>query len=659
MAWARDRATGEPRYILELDEGHRGAKCGCECPSCGQPLTAVNAAKTEFHVRPHFRHPGGSQRDDCLVLASRAALLRQFTAGGYLELPRRRVSATAVGLSGQRYEAWFEQPPQKLRISQVDYRDRTRAVITFDDGRQLLVVLTGMPGRAQGAPGNEQVPTVPTIILDVDDPALAGMSPEDLRTRLRLLPNTVCWVRHWDEEELVAKAELAAKREAQFHLDEFADGFDMPPDTPAELRRETVLHFEVKRILAEERRVRLPGWSVYVQVPVPKGPPLVASWAAAPELMALDYVELEQRFGSLIPDVTCKAWSADGGRVLWPLLVEVAVTHPVDEVRLQRIREQGEAALEIDFGRTGGWVNRDELKRLVVEEVVLKRWLFNPLLEEQRTALLAKLTAQAAAEAAALGAHQLALAERRRALVAAPIQEVARDYVEAAVALHDAYATAEPDGRQTPEAKALELAATERMAEVADRLALRGYPEAGNQDFIGHHGIMARLLSCKLGRPVGYRMDNVMGVLNAMWQAQGQRRSHHTLFFIAVKTFAPPLSPDQMKRVDSWADVVRKSILSGEATYLRDPGYDRVLSLLFPEMSDALSKPAGKRPDTSDRAFERASRRAHFIEYQPRADRVDGTLLDTKPGSWWLKGRDLVPWMKANPTAASALFGQS
>ena len=47
MAWARDTATGEPRYILELDAAHRGARCGCECPSCGKPLTAVNAAKTE------------------------------------------------------------------------------------------------------------------------------------------------------------------------------------------------------------------------------------------------------------------------------------------------------------------------------------------------------------------------------------------------------------------------------------------------------------------------------------------------------------------------------------------------------------------------------------------------------------------------------------
>jgi hypothetical protein len=116
MAWARDTETGEPRYILELDAGHRGARCGCECPSCGKPLTAVNAAKTEFLRRPHFRHPEGAQRDECLVLAARAAALRQLHEEGWLDLPRRRMSARVAGLSGQFHEAWVEEAPVRIRI---------------------------------------------------------------------------------------------------------------------------------------------------------------------------------------------------------------------------------------------------------------------------------------------------------------------------------------------------------------------------------------------------------------------------------------------------------------------------------------------------------------------------------------------------------------
>ena len=76
MAWARDSVTGQPRYIGEIDAHHRGSKCGCECPSCGLPLIAVNAAKEEVQRRPHFRHPEGAQRDDCAILAARTAALR-------------------------------------------------------------------------------------------------------------------------------------------------------------------------------------------------------------------------------------------------------------------------------------------------------------------------------------------------------------------------------------------------------------------------------------------------------------------------------------------------------------------------------------------------------------------------------------------------------
>lgn len=119
MAWARDSTTGEPRYILELDRERRGAKCGCECVSCGLPLTAVNAAKAEFVRRPHFRHPEGAERADCMVLAARAAALRHLEREGWVALPRRLRSAKAVGLSRASYEAWVEQPAERVRITEV------------------------------------------------------------------------------------------------------------------------------------------------------------------------------------------------------------------------------------------------------------------------------------------------------------------------------------------------------------------------------------------------------------------------------------------------------------------------------------------------------------------------------------------------------------
>ena len=101
MAWARDIQTGEPRYILELDTDHRGAQCGCECPSCGLALTGVNVARNQFRKRPHFRHPDGAPKDGCAVLAARSAALRLFSEEGLFELPRRRMSAAVAGFRAQ------------------------------------------------------------------------------------------------------------------------------------------------------------------------------------------------------------------------------------------------------------------------------------------------------------------------------------------------------------------------------------------------------------------------------------------------------------------------------------------------------------------------------------------------------------------------------
>jgi hypothetical protein len=135
----------------------------------------VNAAKTEFLRRPHFRHPEGAQRDECLVLAARAAALRQLQEEGWLDLPRRRMSARVAGLSGKFHEAWVEEAPARIRISQVDYRDKATAVITLDDGRQLRVELTGTPGSTEQLTPSGQ--PVPTIYLAVDDPIPAPLLP--------------------------------------------------------------------------------------------------------------------------------------------------------------------------------------------------------------------------------------------------------------------------------------------------------------------------------------------------------------------------------------------------------------------------------------------------------------------------------------------------
>lgn len=662
MAWARDVATGEPRYILELGPDRRGAQCACECVSCGLGLTAVNAAKATFKMRPHFRHPDGAERSECVVLAARAALLSQFRSDGWLELPRRRKTARALGLSGEYYEAWVESPAERVHITNVNFRDRTMAALTLADGRTLQVTLTGTTGDESAV--DEQGIPVPMILLDVNDAAVAGMSPEEIRRALRLLPDSIRWCGHWNDSDLQARADLAAQEAVHF-LDKIPDDLDVPAGLDAALKRETVLHYEVKNILAKALEVMAPAMEVVVEVSAPRGQILRERWGAAAQMLELTHVKLEHRFGRLVPDVICEGW-AEGGNWLNPLLIEVTVTNHIDEERLDRIRGTNASALEIDLSLAGGRVSREELRRLVVEEVATKRWLNFPELNFQRKKLQKKLEQQAKEEFRLLAEHANRHKERHSRILAMSLSEIASEYLAAVSALCHLYK--ESIDNVAAQYKKSEFAARELVADAADKLAVRGFPEASDSNLIEGHGILSRILSIRHDKGVGYRLDSGMQVLNAIRQSKGSNRSYNTLYFIAARVYKPQLTDEQKRWLDEWTDEVKESIKAGELTYLRDPCYDRLLSLLFPEIANSLSKPFGKRnvavignvAQKRDAYHNELPQRrpAGFLTTQPKAQIVEEVLQDTGIRDWWLKGRDLEKWKLANPDAAKAWFKQ-
>ncbi|MGF6873025.1 hypothetical protein [Paraburkholderia sp. MM5477-R1] len=129
MAWARDRDTGEPRYILELGEHQRGTQCNCECVSCGGQLIAVNAARDAFRLRPHFCHVDGTEKHSCLVLAARAVLLATLESTEYLNLPSRRRTARVAGISGEFHDAWFDAPAERVNIASCAFSDEAEATV--------------------------------------------------------------------------------------------------------------------------------------------------------------------------------------------------------------------------------------------------------------------------------------------------------------------------------------------------------------------------------------------------------------------------------------------------------------------------------------------------------------------------------------------------
>lgn len=573
LAWARDRESGKLRYIMELGRHERGGACSCTCISCNQPLVAVNAAKAKWDRRPHFRHESGTEVHSCQVLSARAALLASLQEGDLIVLPRLRRSITVRGFSGAPYEGWTEIAPQSVRIGQLQFTDATTAEVVLDDGRRLRVVVIGSAGRddSNGA-GAETL--VPRIEICIDDPALARLSPDDLRARLVPALEEGSWCGHWHDPAGDAAARDDAFRTASDALDWSADDQDLPP----ELRGESLLHREVKAILAQATSVLLPGWRTARdgELVTDPGSTIRAELAGA---------RLEQKLGRIIPDVIAQL--KDGSE----LLVEVTVTNTITPERLERIRAVNLQTIEIDFSRMAGALSREALRLLVLDQVAGKVWLHHPA---AGAALLAPVSAPADSLFGAVPPTPVDALARRVDLLATPLETLASRYLAAVqeLARIDYVIVVMPSDGEREAAYAAVLHA-------ADGLHLHGYPEALDYRlFDDQRTVLHRLMSIMTGQPVAYRYNRVWQVINSMLtDVSAEAKSWHGLYLLAIgeRKHQLNLTNKQHELLDEWRARVRESLRSNENDYRRDPRYDRLIEVLFPQLSFGLENPRLKR----------------------------------------------------------------
>ena len=142
---------------------------------------------------------------------------------------------------------------------------------------------------------------------------------------------------------------------------------------------ETALHLAAKDILAKRKEIVVPEVAVKASYGFPR-------IVVAPQRRyAIESAEVERKTGSIIPDVIVEV----GGR---QLLVEVTVTHGVDDAKLTRIRELGLSCLEIDLSDAPRDLGREELEKIVVDGSAQKRWLHNVHANAARNKMLAEAT---------------------------------------------------------------------------------------------------------------------------------------------------------------------------------------------------------------------------------------------------------------------------
>lgn len=645
MAWAIDKDNGQPRYILELDEKHRGAKCDCLCVSCKLPLTAVNAAKTEYQQRPHFKHPKGTQRDSCLVLAARYAIAQQLLQLGFLELPQRRVSSRIVGLSGKIYEAWEYTKPERVKITDTQFTDKATALLTLDDGRKIIVELTG--GLAESSSVEDS--PIPTISISLaDDLSLAAMSPTELRARLTLLWAGACWHSHWADAELLGKASNQAQLNAANELDWLVDdgSIDGVEALTSEQKKETLLHSEVKKILEHEKRINLPELTVRADREAPRDGGCSREWRKPCEMVTLREVSLEKRFGRVIPDVIATVDDGSYEGNVYTLLIEVTVTNTITDERLERIQLTNLPTLEIDIGRMGGLVTRDELVKLVVEELVAKRWLHHPT----ATSVAKQLEEEIDTEIQQLLEREASRARSLEVPLDVWVQRYIRDFTDHAAlrVLGEKLTKRQPAASELKQHAIREQQSLERLQDCAYALELHGYPEANNSSDFRLRRVLDRLFSIRTNSAVGYELDTCWQVINTANMDKEESRTWHTLFLIAINLYKPTLTYDQDNNVKIWRSKVVDSINDGKSEYLRSTKYDALLCLLFPEMKTALMSSYGKN------IAKKNTKQTYIHQNQQQANTPKQG--STRTESFWLKGKELEDWKRKYPQSAKNWF---
>ena len=500
--------------------------------------------------------------------------------------------------------------------------DHATAVLTLDDGRELTVDLTGVREPMADGTGHAVV----TIALS--DPALAMLDAETIRARLRVLPD-LRWCSHWNDQDLAVRSSATAAQAASEALDGWdaedeAEFLSSLPTGMAQAeaqayRRETLLHREAKAALEEAESIETPG----LEVVVTRHPPdelagdwddqtIRKVWLTGRRRLELDGVSLERRLGHIVPDVIATLGgrrvythggtltkvgdvfdedAEDGYAPAWPavLLVEVKVTHGINDEKLRRIRQLDIPTLEVDLGSLGGRLSREQFRDLVVNQVIGKRWVHHTAFVGKRRVLDAEIDA-----------HPVCLewAQRIRELnrprwLAKPAEHWVSEYVAAATKFHDRNVQIRRAQRaRNPADAPLQALGPEdtewqSLADAAEALGAHGLPGGMDQEMISDTGLVPRILSIRHNRGIGYAVDSGFQVLNAIMQSGEDNRRWHTLYTIAVKTYdlAQYFSEKQARLYASWRHLIVERVEAEDEIYLRPGTYDATISALFPEMA--------------------------------------------------------------------------
>lgn len=154
-------------------------------------------------------------------------------------------------------------------------------------------------------------------------------------------------------------------------------------DCSADIAYETTLHYMAKEIYEKELRITLPRLDVHdesineIDLYMYGNPYDLYERLVEPievlkkQLYKFDYVVLEKRIDEIIPDVILIKGTHR-------LLVEIAVTHFIDDEKLTKIKALNLSTIEVDLsGFKDEPISYEDLKRYLLHDTSLMRWIHN------------------------------------------------------------------------------------------------------------------------------------------------------------------------------------------------------------------------------------------------------------------------------------------
>lgn len=606
LCWAIDAHSRRVVHVSMLERAQKGLACGCVCPGCGAELEAVNAGRDLRHFsRPNtlgqfFRHGRGHQKDNCLLLAARFAALQSLYDQGEIELPAARRSVAVQGASGQAYLGDYARGRAAIRVRARAWIDAQSARLTLEDGKVVLLRLESSfqateDGHYDGV-----------ITIHVDDPAIASWSADEILSQARLGGALACWSWHWDDNQAEIDAHEHARRQAIQALDlDPTEDLTLQQLTAAQ-HSESILHRTIKVILAEAGSVSVPAYAGFETSTLPAGTVFTERFSVPAEVLRLSDVRLEHRMGNMVPDVYCEAHTALRS---FALMVEVVVTHQVDEQKLDKIRERGVACLALDISRLReqGTMMLTRLRSEVLLNPHIKVWLFDPRLEVLRTAAKRKLHQQVAtarkiakSKEDFLVALRSTAADRLPRFVLSSVLEYARD--------------------------------VQQGGEAQSRIDLDAIGEILRREEWGIQQPAALLqpggILCALSAIRAAAGDTPNGSEAAVaylkhFASDGALRSYISLLLIAFKTYAPWLDQEEQACYAGIHAQVHRSLEQLEYGFARSQQFDSLIATLFPEIAARLEHSFGTTAHVRELSRQRAQALAVERERREAIERAE------------------------------------